>query len=424
VHSLSDVVQSLVQAAGAAANQGRWQEAEQLWRQVLAREPRHPQALYSLGVHAFKAGQLGNAQQLLQAAHQSMPDDPMVLLSLAVVRRQMGNDAGELAAIEAALTVDAYFLPALLAKGAHLERVGRLRAAAGVYRNALQVAPPEPRWPPPLREQLAHGRTVVERHGRELAAFLAERIGTRTEALTTFEAERWREAGAILSGQASPYPSVCSALHVPRLPAIPFFERSQFAWVEALEARTEAINAELAGLLAERSGDFAPYVAYEPGVPVNQWRELNHSNRWSSYFLWRNGTPVAEHQQRCPVTTAALEAVGMADIDGLCPNAMFSALAPHTHIPPHHGETNARLVVHLPLVVPPNCRYRVGYEHREWRVGEVLVFDDSIEHEARNDSDQLRVVLIFDVWNPLLSAGERDMVRALSTAMREFRIQR
>jgi len=64
--------------------------------------------------------------------------------------------------------------------------------------------------------------------------------------------------------------------------------------------------------------------------------------------------------------------------------------------------------------------YRVGFEQRRWKVGEVLIFDDSIEHEARNDSDELRVVLIFDVWNPLLSPGERDMVRALSAARREF----
>jgi aspartate beta-hydroxylase len=110
----------------------------------------------------------------------------------------------------------------------------------------------------------------------------------------------------------------------------------------------------------------------------------------------------------------------MADIGGLCPNAMFSVLAPHTHIPPHHGETNARLVAHLPLIVPQGCRYRVGFEERQWTPGETLIFDDSIEHEARNDSDEIRVVLIFDVWNPLLEPAEQDMVRAMSRAAREF----
>jgi aspartyl/asparaginyl beta-hydroxylase (cupin superfamily) len=96
-------------------------------------------------------------------------------------------------------------------------------------------------------------------------------------------------------------------------------------------------------------------------------------------------------------------------------------LAPHTRIPPHTGETNARLVVHLPIIVPSGCWYRVGFEERRWRVGEALIFDDSIEHEARNDSDEIRVVLIFDVWNPLLDPAEREMVRAMSAAARGFK---
>ncbi|MDN5924597.1 MAG: aspartyl/asparaginyl beta-hydroxylase domain-containing protein, partial [Xanthomonadales bacterium] len=207
---------------------------------------------------------------------------------------------------------------------------------------------------------------------------------------------------------------------VPRLPAIPFFERSAFDWVEALEAKTEAITAELMAALAHDRDEFTPYITYQPGAPVNQWGELNHSSRWSGYFLWRNGEPETEHLKQCPQTALALEGVDQADLGGLCPNAMFSALAPHTTIPAHHGETNARVVVHLPLVVPDNCLYRVGFERRRWKVGEVLIFDDSIEHEARNDSDELRVVMIFYVWNPLLSAGERDMARAISNASRKF----
>lgn len=419
---MSDI-KALVEMAITAANQGRWSEAEQVWKRVLTLDPKHPQALYSLGVHAFKRGQLAEALNALQAAHAVAPHDPVVLLSISVVLREQGDADGELEAIEASLAADPYFLAGLLAKASHLERHGRLKAATAVYRNALKVAPQEPHWPATLRSQLLHGRAQVERAGIELATFLAERLGTRASALTPFEAERWAEAGAILSGRSHPYPSVCSQLHVPRLPAIPFYERDAFDWVEALEARTEVITAELTAVLAREQGEFKPYIAYQPGTPVNQWQELNHSRRWSSYFLWRNGQPVAEHLQHCPETAQALTEVDMADIGGLCPNAMFSALAPHTRIPPHHGETNARVIVHLPLVVPEHCLYRVGFEQRRWKVGEVLVFDDSIEHEARNDSDELRVVLIFDVWNPLLSPGERDMVRALSAATREFQSQ-
>ena len=92
---------------------------------------------------------------------------------------------------------------------------------------------------------------------------------------------------------------------------------------------------------------------------------------------------------------------------------MFSLLAPHTHIPAHVGVSNARLVCHLPLVIPDGCWFRVGAETRTWSPGEALVFDDTIEHEAMNDSDSLRVVFIFDVWHPDLTAVERDAVAAL-----------
>ncbi|MDZ4348770.1 MAG: aspartyl/asparaginyl beta-hydroxylase domain-containing protein [Xanthomonadaceae bacterium] len=417
---MSDTLNSLIQAAGTAASQGRWSQAEQLWRRVLTLDPRQPQALYSLGVHAFKRGQLAEALQHLQAAHTVTPDDPVVLLSIGRVLSEQGDSTGEWRAIEASLAADPYFLAGLLAKAAYLERHGKAKAAAETYGNALKVVPNESQWPSVLREQLLHGRNLVERIGKEKAAFLAERIGARVNALTPMEAERWREAGAILSGQSQPYPSVSSRLQIPRLPAIPFFDRESFAWVKALEARTEVITAELMALLAQDQAEFKPYIAYQPGTPLNQWQELNHSPRWSSYFLWRHGQPLAEHIQRCPETARALAEVDMAQIGGLCPNAMFSALAPHSRIPPHHGETNARLVVHLPLVVPAHCLYRVGFEQRRWKVGEVLIFDDSIEHEARNDSDELRVVLIFDIWNPLLSVAERDMVKALSAASAEF----
>jgi len=63
--------------------------------------------------------------------------------------------------------------------------------------------------------------------------------------------------------------------------------------------------------------------------------------------------------------------------------------------------------------VPPECGFRCGATTVEWRVGEAFVFDDTIEHEAWNDSDELRVVLIVDLWAPSLNAGERDAVAAV-----------
>ena len=79
--------------------------------------------------------------------------------------------------------------------------------------------------------------------------------------------------------------------------------------------------------------------------------------------------------------------------------------------------TNVRSIVHLPLIVPTGCGFRVGGESREWREGEAFVFDDTIEHEAWNRSSEERAVLIIDTWNPHLSNHERAMICRLYEAM-------
>jgi aspartyl/asparaginyl beta-hydroxylase (cupin superfamily) len=106
----------------------------------------------------------------------------------------------------------------------------------------------------------------------------------------------------------------------------------------------------------------------------------------------------------------------LVNLAGRAPNAFFSLLAPRTRIPPHTGVTNARATVHLPLIVPEGCGFRVGGETRTWVPGTAWAFDDTIEHEAWNDSDQPRLILIFDVWNPYLDEAERDFVREMLAA--------
>jgi aspartyl/asparaginyl beta-hydroxylase (cupin superfamily) len=107
-------------------------------------------------------------------------------------------------------------------------------------------------------------------------------------------------------------------------------------------------------------------------------------------------------------------------VAGRGPTAFFSILDAGTRIPAHTGVTNTRLTVHLPLIVPPGCGFRVGSETREWVPGKAWVFDDTIEHEAWNLSDVPRGVLIFDIWNPFLTAAERDLVRAVTETVRTY----
>ena len=209
-------------------------------------------------------------------------------------------------------------------------------------------------------------------------------------------------------------------MHFPKLPALEFFPREHFPWLGAIEACATDVRREFERVFSEDQDRLEPYIAYPEGVPLDQWQELNRSRRWSAFFLWRDGKRIEANTARCPRTVELLAAVPMHDVPRHAPTAFFSILDAHTHIPAHTGVTNTRVIVHLPLVLPGQCRFRVGSETREWRAGEAWVFDDSIEHEAWNDSDQPRAILIFDVWNPFLSEAERALIRTTMPAIADY----
>jgi aspartyl/asparaginyl beta-hydroxylase (cupin superfamily) len=266
-------------------------------------------------------------------------------------------------------------------------------------------------------------QTGVRRADEALRQHLSEAVAELRGRFGASETARFDEALDIFAGVKRAYVHEPLFLNFPRLPAIPFFDRSHFPWLEALEAETSVIAAEMRGALnAAAEDELAPYIQYPRGAPVNQWGELNHSRRWSSYFLWRDGARQDRACDQCPRTAALLERLPICRQTDYAPTAMFSALEARTHIPAHTGSTNVRLLVHLPLLLPGPARFRVGNETRAWRMGEAWVFDDTIEHEAWNDADSLRVILIFDVWNPLLSEAERALVNAMLAARKTFHL--
>jgi aspartate beta-hydroxylase len=72
------------------------------------------------------------------------------------------------------------------------------------------------------------------------------------------------------------------------------------------------------------------------------------------------------------------------------------------------------------LIVPDDCAIRVGGEEHAWKEGQCVTFDDTFEHEAWNRSDQTRVVLIMDGWNPHLSGVECEAITRLVEAIGDF----
>ena len=399
--------------AAEAWQQGRPEAATQLLHALLEDNPRHVTALNTLGLIAIGARESEEALVYFERAAAEDPTAPGIWFNHFQALEAAGDLPRGLDSLDRALAIDPYFVPALIRKAEVLERLGRRGEAADLYRRIIAASPDPEALPEAAREALAHGRALVQAVEAERIAALEAPLA---EVRARFPGQDLGRAHAYAeqrTGRRKVYVQQPVDGHFPYLPALEFFPRARFPWLQALEACTEAIAAELEALLREDEAGFAPYVGFDASQPVNQWAELNHSRRWSAWYLWKGGERFDAHRARCPATVAAVEAVPLLDLPGKGPTVMFSILAPRTRIPPHTGSSNVRTTVHLPLVVPEGCGFRVGAETREWRVGEAWAFDDTIEHEAWNDSDQPRAILILDVWNPLLSEAERAAVRVI-----------
>ena len=403
---------SLLSDASRLRQAGDLKSAAALLRSGLQQNPDHPAGWNLLGIIELDSGDPVAAQASIGRAVDIDPAPPL-LLNLARAQRASGDRARELETLDRALSADPYFLPAILDKGLALRALGREGEAISLYRLLFEGISSFADIPPTLAAQVEEARETLRRAGDLKMEVFEQALADVAASNQDADLHRARAYAEQVAGKRKVYQQRPTGGHFPYLPAIEFFDRSLFPWFAELEKHTDAMREEVLSLWADDDERFRPYVAYPAGVPVNQWAELNHSLRWSAWFFWENGTRIEENCARCPRTTAAIDSLPLLDMPGKAPTAMFSILKPRTRIPPHTGTSNARVTIHLPLIVPPGCGFRVGAVTREWRVGEAWAFDDTIEHEAWNDSDEPRAILIVDTWNPFLSDAEREVVRRI-----------
>jgi aspartate beta-hydroxylase len=381
----------------------------------------HPRALNALGNHATNNGDPERGLLLLERAVLADPQAPPLWFNLSLACRLRGDTPREIEALSQLLRLDPYYIPAMVHKGQAIARSGAARQAASFFKDALACAEAQPELAAQTAPALLdYARAQVEQNAARLDAHLAAALDHIRAVHGGADSARFAEMLDIYHGRKRYQVPKPTLLPFPDLPPIAFHDRAQFAWVDALEAATGDIQSELAGVLAQGEAALSPYIQIGDGRPLAQWQALNHSPRWSGYHLLENGRRIAAHIAQCPKTMAVLDASPLAEVPGNAPNAFFSVLKPRTRIPPHTGMTNTRLVLHLPLIVPETCGFRVGNHTRTWEVGKAWVFDDTIEHEAWNLSDQTRIILIVDLWNPLLSALEKDLIRAFFDGLSSF----
>lgn len=414
-------VPTLIDAANRALMEGRADESAMLVREAELESPQHPLVLNEVGRRMLMSGNLPRAQELFEQAAQGDPANASVWINLAAALRGLKRHDEEMLALHRALAIEPNNLRAMLQKGSLQELQNNSRAAAFTYRMALRTITPTTQVQPWMQELLRHAKQVVESNNQQLESFLEDRLATLRREYAHVPLARFERCMAILLQRKRIYQQQPSFLYFPQLAAIEFHERANFPWLDSVEAATDDIRAELIDVLAQEKASLEPYVAHGTKSSIEQkWRELHQSRRWSVYYLWRDGAPYQQHIARCPRTVAALREWPRCEVPGASPNALFSILDAKTRIPPHTGVNNTRLIVHLPLIVPPGCGFRVGGEERAWEPGKAFVFDDTIEHTAWNDSDEPRAVLIFDIWNPEVSAEERAMVSTAVAGVSEY----
>jgi aspartyl/asparaginyl beta-hydroxylase (cupin superfamily) len=358
---------------------------------------------------AAASGNLPQAIELLEQASADDPGQPQLWLKLAALRRASGQPAKALAAVDRALALAELDFMALTMRASLVEKLSPGQAGEA-WANALAQRPTGD-IPPQMEEALAKGEAIRDRWVARREAKLERATAPIIAQAAPDEAARIARFQSNVLRKTRPYHSQPTHFAFPGLAESEFHPRHEHPWLPEVEAETETIAAELTDVMSAERAELVPYIQYEQHQALAQWRPLNQNRDWTAIHLIQNGETIKANAGHCPRTMALLARLPQPDIPGAGPNAMFSLLAPDTTIPPHVGVNNCRLVCHLPLVVPEGCWFRVGAETRRWERGQAFLFDDTIEHEAANPSNQLRVVFIFDVWNPALSQVERDAVR-------------
>ena len=363
------------------------------------------------GIRAAKLGNFREALACLQTAIAEGDSHRDVLMAAAFSARAASNFNFCLETIDRYLLLDPKDVNANLIKADALTGLGKTKAASGFYLAAIRLAPDVSQLSESQAKEIRRAQAACDaaaKHFEKSMSSYLDELGFKDSGGAT----RIEQTVDIMMGRKQAYHQNPSKLYIPELPHKQFYDPSDFEWAECLLSKAGYIKQELQNLMEDETL-FSPYMDHNPDAPALSNVGLENDSRWSAFHLVKDGLPIESNIKRCPDTYAALAELPIAKINGRSPNILFSLLKPGVHIPPHHGQTNARLLVHLPLIVPNGCELRVGNQIRPVVENQLMIFDDSIEHEARNTSDSTRIVLIFDIWRPELSNEETTVIAGI-----------
>ena len=407
--------------------QGRFSEAERVYERVLETSPNDVEALNMVALAEGRQGRSAKALALLTHAMQVAPQDALTRHNLALTHEASGDNATAIACWQTAVKLQADFFLARLHLAVALERAGQPNSALVQYSRALKDAQERGRWtnasttPPGLRPLVERAVYTVRTGRRALFFGLLEPVVKKygPDSMTRVEQALRIYLGEQRGASSDPRQQP-TFLFFPGLPPAAYLDRSLFPWIRDFEAQADAINGELAALLPSSQGRERVFTT-EALEQQNLRGGLDVPPSWNGYYFYRHGERREDNCAACPATARAIDALPLSRVPGHGPEVLYSVFTPGTHLLPHKGVTNTRLVGHLPLIIPPDCALNVGGELHVWEPGRVVIFDDTYEHEAWNRSKQTRVVMIFDIWNPHLTEAECAALADLVPAIGKFR---
>lgn len=405
------------------ASRGEVLNAELLLRSLLAEHRDCTPARLVVADYMAARGDLDGALQWLRTPQAEDSDGH---LGFAVARLQLarGDPAAARVALEAVLLRQRRFLEAWLMLAEVCDVLGDTRAALRARNHLFAesdaqgrwISPEttEPQWQPAVRRSIE----AYRRDKREwLFAAVAEvRQRHGADSLRRFDRAL---TGYLREWDAQP-PDARQRpkfFWFPDLPPGPYHDPMLQPWAATLRDAWHDIRAEALELLRE-DRHFVSFLGLKPGERApGSIGGAAPEPAWDAFFFYNHGVRYDANHERCPRTSALLESIDLCRVPRQAPEICFSLIRPQSSILPHYGVTNIRLVFHLPLVVPPDCALSVGGVEHHWREGEPMLFDDTYVHEAWNRSDQPRLILLMDCWNPYLTHSEREAMRVVIEAI-------
>jgi len=375
-------------------------------------------ALIQTGLSALQQKRPTDAKKAFDQLIEQDIVNASIWLGKAYACRDLKDTPAMLEALDNSIALEPKNPRAYLIKATHFDELGDLTAASAFYGKAIGVSPPPAQTPADLQQELNRAKKRCTALTSEFSSHLTDQMAPLLEK-NSEEARRVMHSMDLITGKRQRYVSQPKNYYFPELSNIQFADPREFSWVNELESATKDIQGELLEILTGKEA-FSPYVTVEDTRPQSDPHGMLNNNEWSAFYLWKDGEIVSENAALCPKTMAALEKIPSAHIEGRSPNILFSKLKPNSKIPPHFGQINTRFICHLPLIIPEGCGFRVGNETREWQEGEVWIFDDTIEHEAWNNSDQDRYILLFEVWRPEITPTEQVLIEKMYSVIDSF----